>query len=71
MNLKKGKCKIENKQCWSHVMQKLKGKVFKSPSSFTCVFRSLIWRIRIGISLIIFSARSEIMVSISRSIPHS
>ena len=71
MNLKKGKCKIENKLCWSHVMQKLKGKVFKSPSSFTCVFRSLIWRIRTGISLIIFSARSEIMVSISRSIPHS
>ena len=52
--------------CWV----KLKGKksFFSSP---TFAFRSFISRTKTGISVIIFWARSEIMVSMSRSIPHS
>ena len=52
--------------CWV----KLKGKksFFSSP---TFAFRSFISRTKTGISVIIFWSRSEIMVSMSRSIPHS
>ena len=45
-----------------------KTSLFSYPTS---AFRSLISRTKIGISVIIFWARSEIMVSMSRSIPHS
>ena len=38
---------------------------------FTSTFLFLIFRTRIGISVTIFSASKDIMVSISRSMPHT
>ena len=46
----------------------LKCTIFLLPTS---VFRCFICRTRMGISVIIFSASKEIMVSMSRSIPHT
>lgn len=50
---------------WNNIIER---EIFLSP--YTFFFLSSIWFTKMGISLPIFSARSEIIVSTSRSIPH-